>query len=77
MVEPACVALGEFPGLNSKNEYGHGANGQCPLPCDSLVLEDLCIKCRNVDNRKDGEGANDNRVEQELVGVNLGANQHF
>lgn len=53
MIEPPRIAFGEFPSLDSKNEYGYGANGQGPFPCNSLVLEDLRIQRRNVDNRKD------------------------
>jgi len=65
------VSLGHLPELNASNEHNSEANGQSPLPSDASVLEELVIKDGNVDNREDGETANDNGPEEEAVGVDV------
>mgnify|MGYP005989479713 CR=1 FL=1 len=69
--EKAECALDELPGLNADYKDNSEADHEGPLPLDASVLEELVVENGDIDDREDGESAENDGPEQELVAVQI------
>lgn len=69
--KPPGPPLQCFPRLDARYEDNDRAAREAPLPAYARVLEHGSVEPGDVDRGEDGEGAQDDGVEEKFVGVDV------